>query len=184
MLERSHRRLEHELDALAAASAALAGEDRADAIGRVDAAIDYFARSAARHEVDEEGSLFPRLRRHPELAALLDALTDEHEHHQRLHGELIAQRAAWPPDGPDAVQIPRMIALIDELAAAYRAHIAREEASLFPAARAHLDATELAAVLTEMEARRGRGGGGGGGAGGGGGGGGRRQADGGRRREL
>ena len=65
MLERSHRRLEERLADLTRAAGDIVRERaEAGAIEQVDAVLDYLERSAARHETDEEESLFLRLRRH------------------------------------------------------------------------------------------------------------------------
>lgn len=169
-LERSHRRLEERLEDLAwAAREARGAAADVDAIRDVAA---FFSRAVRRHEEDEEGSLFPRLR---ELAAksdllpLLDRLAAEHREHVALHArldEIIAQLDAKPDD---TTAIAELSAVSDALAAAYRSHVDAEEKTLFPAARAALDRAALDAIGQEMQARRGGGRGGGGGGGGGGG---------------
>jgi hemerythrin-like domain-containing protein len=156
MLERSHRRLEERLAELNRAAGALARSSSGDHIATIDMVIDYLDRSAARHEVDEEASLFPRLRRHDELAPMLDALTDEHRIHQSLHGRLRTERSAWPAAGPDASAAARLVTLASELGRAYRGHITREESELLPAARGHLSTSELDGIRREMDERRGR----------------------------
>jgi iron-sulfur cluster repair protein YtfE (RIC family) len=145
-LEASHRRLEERLAELGAAATAPAGGGREAALGTVEAVLDYFDRSVTRHEADEEQSLFPRLRAHPELAATLDMLEREHREHERLHADL-----------REGYQDPCYLAeLAGKLATAYRAHILEEERILFPAARRLLTEADLAAMAAEMEARRGR----------------------------
>jgi hemerythrin-like domain-containing protein len=104
-------------------------------------------RAVRRHEEDEERSLFPRLAGRPELVEPLRRLAEEHRSHEQLHARL-AQAAALPADEVKAV--------VQALVAAYRSHIEEEETILFPAARAALDASTLAEIQTEMDARRGR----------------------------
>ena len=177
-LERSHRRLEERLEDLAwTAREARGAAADVDAIRDVAA---FFARAVRRHEEDEESSLFPRLRtvnHDPPLAPLLARITDEHREHVALHAQLDAIIARLDAKPDDAAAIGELASVSDALTAAYRSHVAAEEETLFPAARAALDATTLATIAREMQERRGGGGGGGrGGGGGGGGGGGRGRA--------
>lgn len=145
-LESSHRRLEERLAELGAAATTPAGSGRDAALGVVEAVLDYFDRSVQRHEADEEKSLFPRLRAHPELTATLEMLECEHREHERLHADL-----------REGYQDPGYLAeLARKLATAYRAHILEEERVLFPAARRLLKEADLLAIAAEMEARRGR----------------------------
>src|SRR5919198_6186334 len=76
MLERSHRQVEERLAQLQRACSAIVRErGGAGELAAIDDALAYLERSAARHEEDEEESLFPRLRRTPggpDLAALLE----------------------------------------------------------------------------------------------------------------
>ena len=166
-LERSHRRLEERLADLVA----IAREAR-NAAADVDAIRDvagFFARAVRRHEEDEEGSLFPRLREHAELVPLLDRLAAEHRAHLALHARLdvLIEKLHRVPD--DAVAITELGAIAEALVSAYRTHVDEEERTLFPAARGLLDEERLAAIVVEMQERRGGGGGGGGGGGRGGG---------------
>jgi hemerythrin-like domain-containing protein len=156
MLERSHRRIEEHLAAMIQAAGAIARGAPGDHVAVIDDSLAFLERSATRHEVDEEGSLFPRLRRHTTLARLLEALTDDHHRHHQLHVQLRTQRAQWPPAGPDAADGARLVNLVAELGRAYRSHIEREELELLPAVRTLLAPEELAAVLVEMGQRRGR----------------------------
>ena len=167
MMERSHRRLEERMVELQRAAEAIvrerAGGGEAE---QVDAVLAFLERSAARHESDEEESLFPRLRQHGELVSLMSDLAQEHDHHRHLVAQLRALRSGWSPEGPDAGDGAALAIAANELARAYRSHIEREERELMPMARDRLTATERTQVGLEMERRRngdGRGGGGGGG---------------------
>lgn len=145
-LTRSHRRLE---EALRALSDAARGESLDEATAR-DVA-DFLGRQVKRHEADEEESLFPRLASVAEIAPILDQLRAEHAAHVALHERL--DRAL---SEADLVEVRRVAAALED---AYRTHIDVEEAVLFPAARRTLKEQDLAAILEEMQARRGRGGG-------------------------
>ncbi|MBX3233037.1 MAG: hemerythrin domain-containing protein [Labilithrix sp.] len=146
-LERCHRRLEEACAALGEAVDAHDLETVADVAA-------FFARQIKRHEDDEDRSLFPRLQGRPELAADLARLTDEHVEHGKLQVRLddaVAGRL-----DPSADLWKELGAVADALIRAYRAHIDVEETRIFPAARATLGPTDLAAIRTEMDARRGR----------------------------
>ena len=146
-LERCHRRLEEACDALGPATET---EDRKATIEDVAA---FLERQIRRHEDDEESSLFPRLASKPELADDLAKLTKEHAHHDELRRRF--RDASATLDGPKP-NWPELCQVADELVRSYRDHIALEETRLFPAARAALSPEDLAAMRTEMDARRGR----------------------------
>ncbi len=147
-LLQTHRRIEERLDELLKACAALGGHGDADEVVRDVAG--FFSRAGRKHVDDEEQTLFPRLQAHPELAVILKALADEHVTHDRLEGEL--QSLA---DAPGALDAARVSAVARSLADTYRAHIAREENELFPAARAALSSEVLLEMAREMSNRRG-----------------------------
>ncbi len=137
-LLRTHRRLEERLDELTRAAAEHDHQTLVDV-------LDFFDRAIARHEADEEQSLFPRV---PGLAPIILALTDEHRQHAALQKKLRA--------GAESVDWSQIAAVAAEITAGYRRHIAREETELFPAARPLLDDAARAAMAAEMEARRAR----------------------------
>jgi hemerythrin-like domain-containing protein len=139
MLLRCHRRLEETLAALATPTRQT-----------LDEALHFFDRALARHEADEEQSLFLRLAAVPSLAPLLDRLTVQHRDGAALIDELRALVAAAKPSESRLAQV------IKALGEAYGAHILVEERELFPAARAVLDDAAIAAMSAEMESRRGR----------------------------
>jgi hemerythrin-like domain-containing protein len=157
-LERSHRRLEERLDDLATAARGL---DRGEARDALREVCGFFARAVKRHEEDEERSLFPRLAGVAELAPVLDALAREHREHEALHARLESLVADLESGVPADVLAGDLADVASRLATAYRSHIADEERTLFPAARATLDDAALRAIADEMEQRReaGRGGG-------------------------
>jgi len=155
MMERSHRRLEERVVELQRAAEAIVRERADDAeLEQVDSVLAFLEKSAARHESDEEESLFPRLRQHTELVSLMSDLAHEHDQHRHLVAHLRALRSGWPPGGPDAGDGAALVMAVSELARAYRAHIEREERELMPLARDRLTADERAQVGLEMERRR------------------------------
>ncbi|HEY0990730.1 MAG TPA: hemerythrin domain-containing protein, partial [Kofleriaceae bacterium] len=162
---------------LEAARRLAAGRPDDGDLERVRGAVAYFERAVARHFVDEEGSVFPRLStRRPELAATLAELSAEHPLQIAMQAEVAA--AALDLDGdsrPNAGKV--LFDAATRLADAHRAHVGREDA-LFATAHEALTAEDDAEIVAEMETRRDRddnghrhGGGFGGGGGGGGGGG-------------
>lgn len=140
-LERCHRRLEEACDALGPATET---EDRAT----LEDVAAFLARQIRRHEDDEDESLFPRLAGNAELKPALERLTREHQHHAELQSRFrqALEAGAWVD----------LRAVSDELVRAYRDHIALEEGTVFPAARAALGPDDLAAMRVEMDARRGK----------------------------
>jgi len=150
MLERSHQRLLGEVLRLQTLGRAVR-EGKPEDTGELLDVVAFFLRQGNRHEADEEKSLFPRLRGHVP-SHLLTALRRQHRTHERLAERLDALLAGpLTEEGRREVQ-----GLCVELAASYRAHIAREEAELLPAARQALGPEELALLADEMQARRGR----------------------------
>lgn len=152
MLERSHGKLLERLTGLRAAAAAIAlgqaGEREREALEEV---LAFLEGPAARHETDEEESFFPRLRGRG-LDEHLDGLTREHRQHEQLHRQL-RNAAGGSLDRAAGLELAR---LGEELYRAYRAHIEAEEELFLPTAQELLDAEARAAILEEMQARRGR----------------------------
>jgi hemerythrin-like domain-containing protein len=142
-LARSHERLREQVDALAALGRAA----ELDLEG-LDDIVAWFEGPSARHEADEEESLFPRLRGAAidgEMRALIDRLVDEHRVHAGLRAELASART-----------VAAVASIAVKLEEAYRIHTDLEEGRLFPAARALLGPDDCEAIGIEMEARRGR----------------------------
>lgn len=157
MLERSHgRMLEQIAELQTGASAIVRQQADADSIDAVDRALSFLEGPGARHERDEEESLFPRLRRHLELLSLLDDLVADHNHHASLVAQLRSLRSGWSRLGPDAGLGAAFAMAANELARAYRNHIEREEHDLLPAAKELLSAAEVDELTREMRARRGK----------------------------
>jgi hemerythrin-like domain-containing protein len=144
VLDACHRRIEDRLALLERAIAALPAPEAVAALADV---VRHFDTAGVRHTEDEEQSVFPRLPREPILAEL------EADHRAAeaiyLAFRTVASRVAAEPSLRD-----ELASHAAALAAAYRGHIRREEAELFPRARA-LSPAELRAVGIEMRLRRG-----------------------------
>jgi len=157
MLSRSHGRMLEEMGALQRGASSILQQRALPAeLAAIDTALGFFEGSGARHEADEEQSLFPRLRDRPELWPLLSDLVADHEHHQSLLGQLRSLRNRWPVSGPDAGAGASFAMAANELVRAYRQHIDREDRDLLPVAAELLTRGERDSLTTEMERRRGR----------------------------
>jgi hemerythrin-like domain-containing protein len=147
-LERSHRRLEEACEALTTAARDRDIETIADVCA-------FLARQVRRHEEDEDSSLFPRLEgKKAELDEVIALLAREHREHAALHERLERALSGRSDDGDLWADVA---AIAGALTQAYRAHIEREERVLFPAAQELLSEDARRAVMSEMDARRGRG---------------------------
>jgi hemerythrin-like domain-containing protein len=160
MLSDCHRRIERFLAALAfvaeqSASTGLGAGQRAT----LDAALRYFREAAPKHTLDEEESLFPRLRASDgaaEALALLDSLHTDHELAEAYHREVETLAGRLLADGRlSEEESRRLISVLKYLRAVYREHIRAEDEGLFPLAGRVLSGTELEAVGREMAERRG-----------------------------
>jgi hemerythrin-like domain-containing protein len=148
VLDACHRRIEDRLATLERALAALPAPEAVAAIGDV---VRHFEGPVRRHMEDEEQSVLPRLDRAPEL----DALEAEHRTAEAvfLAFRTVAARLAAEPQADVGAELGLHAAT---LARIYRAHMQREEVTLFPRARA-LAPAELRAIGIEMRLRRGGG---------------------------
>ncbi len=136
----------------------------------LEAALLFFRSSGAMHTVDEEQSLFPRLRARllGEARERLDELEREHREHEAIFAELeAALRAIDPtlgegdalpdPDAPPlsggTPEAEAAAAALVRIADEYEAHIPVEDGWLFPLAAEVLPAFELEALATELRGR-------------------------------
>jgi hemerythrin-like domain-containing protein len=120
----------------------------------------YFADAAPRHTADEEDSLFPRLRSAAAARSrpcdAIARLEGEHDRADRLHARADELLEAWLRDlALPARDHAELGSLLDTLRELYRAHIHTEEAEVFPLAAELLSGPDLAAMGSEMRARRG-----------------------------
>ncbi len=162
LLSDCHRRIERFLDELVLISEEAQGNKLNDLQRQhFEVALRYFREAAPKHTLDEEESLFPRLRLHKDgesltAFALLDGLHADHLEAEIKHQRVDDLGCAWIADerlSPDNARI--FIGLLKELRVTYEKHIAVEDNQLFPLAARILDRTELEAIAQEMAARRG-----------------------------
>ncbi len=158
MLKDCHRRVEHFLDILcrvvsqAPGRALNSGEQSA-----IEAALRYFSESGPRHNMDEEESLFPRLRNLNAAAVLaeVERLKSEHRHAATHHDQIAELYPRWIRDGslnPD--ETTRLQSMTKDLRDLYREHIRIEEEVVFPFAAKQLDRNALASIGVEFKLRR------------------------------
>ena len=107
------------------------------------------------HRVDEDESVFPRLRRRAtpedEIADLLDRLQGEHVTLRALAAELMPALACM---AEGALPAPEDRVALQRFARTERRHLITENALVLPLARLRLTASDKAAALAEMRARR------------------------------
>lgn len=117
--------------------------------------VDNLVTNLPRHRIDEDESLFPRLRRRAEpadeIGPLLDRLAAEHVLLRALATALMPalgrlSAGALPAAGDRAA--------LRHFAQAERRHLAIENALVLPLARLRLTAADKARILAEMRARR------------------------------
>jgi hemerythrin-like domain-containing protein len=162
LLSDCHRRIEYFLNLLLTVAAQAdktgVGAEEREAL---QTALRYFREAAPKHTLDEEESLFPRLRalQNPQAEAACTMLARLHEDHQTAeaaHQEVERIFRQWLAD--DALPLDsrkRLTERLNELKQIYEAHIALEDHQIFPLARTLLEASEQQAIASEMASRRG-----------------------------
>jgi hemerythrin-like domain-containing protein len=162
LLTDCHRRIERFLKLLATITRAAAGGALdAEQHTAMETARVYFKNAAPRHTLDEEESLFPRLRAADDAQAtaalsLIEHLHNDHQAADEMHREVDALVGRWLADGRLATELAnRLVERLDSLSAIYQQHIAVEEAEVFPLAGRVLSPIELEQMGREMAARRG-----------------------------
>lgn len=162
VLEDCHRRIEgflgqlitvtdmHEADGILSEQGALT----------LAGALRYFKNAAPKHVLDEEVSLFPRLRasgdpRVQETFAHIERLETEHARTNELHATVDVLGRRWMDDGVlDADDRAALRSQLAELQEIYTAHIKVEEQHVFPLAHDVIDEQAQLEMGREMMARR------------------------------
>ena len=162
LLSDCHRRIERFLDGMIVISEQARGNALNDVQRQhFEVALRYFRDAASKHMLDEEESLFPRLRTHKNgetdaALALLDTLHLEHVDAEIWHRKVDQLGCRWLAEGTlphDYAQL--LICLLKGLRTTYKKHIAVEDTELFPLAERTLGRVELEAIGREMAVRRG-----------------------------
>ena len=162
LLSDCHRRIERFLDGLIAISEGAEGRRLSEEQSKdFEVGLRYFREAAPKHTLDEEESLFPRLRlkegdEHQATFALLDSLHAEHAEAEVKHQLVDDLGRAWLANASLSLEDSRMLtSLLKDLRTTYENHIALEDNELFPQAGKVLDRSELEEIAQEMAARRG-----------------------------
>jgi hemerythrin-like domain-containing protein len=158
MLMDCHRRIERFLEILVKVARQAQGRAlNTEEQGAVEAALRYFGESGPRHNMDEEESLFPRLRELGAAAVLEDVqrLESEHEKGGTLHHEAAQLYSNWRAEKSlDAHATTRLLTIAEELQRIYLRHIHIEEDVVFPLAAKLLGRDTLSAMGSEFKSRR------------------------------
>jgi len=162
LLSDCHRRIERFLEGLIAIAESAQGNKLGDAERQqFEVGLRYFVEAAPKHTLDEEESLFPRLRACKDSEsqaafATMDSLHAEHQEAETIHRKVDELGRAWLTDeclSPDDARI--LIGLLHGLRRTYEKHIAVEDNDLFPLAGRILDRALLETIAREMAVRRG-----------------------------
>lgn len=161
LLSDCHRRIEKFLNLLIQITEQASGDELSEEQGQAfEVALRYFREAAPKHTLDEEESLFPRMRNHKSTEgeaalALLDALHADHQLAEKGHQAVDRLGRAWLLNGKlSAGDAQQLITQLISLREIYEKHIAIEDERLFPLAATTLERSELEAIAREMALRR------------------------------
>ncbi len=126
----------------------------------VDSVLSHFLSAGVKHTLDEEESLFPRLRNHRDAAVsevfeVIEQLESQHQRAASIEdslSRLLLKMAGGERPGPKTTNL--FCELSESLYDLYRPHIQIENEFVFPAAREILSTEELLATGKEMLQRR------------------------------
>jgi len=154
-LRACHRRIEDRLSVLERAADYLAS-NRDEAVQAIENSLRFLDTSGALHTIDEEQSLFPRLRSSvtADEAAYLDELESQHRCVEAIYDSLREIVDSLRLSG-GVPQICGYREVIGRLASAYREHILSEDGVLLELGRRRLTSSQLQQIGSEMRTRRG-----------------------------
>lgn len=161
MLRDCHKRITYFLDSLAFAANKFRGLPLPHEMRRgILNSLRYFREAAPNHNVDEEQSLFPRMRllinEKQFASALMQSLEGEHRWAESQHELVDGLFRKWIANGSiTGEESESLVSTLRRLQAFYVVHIRQEELAIFPIAKEGLSAAEIAAIGVEMAARRG-----------------------------
>lgn len=124
--------------------------------GAATSVVRYFTLALPLHVDDEERSILPRLLgRDPALDQALEAMRAEHRDIESGLAQVVTLCAQLRDAPARHAELREALArAAHALDGAWLRHLGGEEALVFPAMRARLDAEAMRAILTEMRARR------------------------------
>ena len=160
MLDACHDRVRRSLDLLRRLRDYLRGHGHGCDDSARQAARDvlrYFDIAAPLHHEDEELHVFPPLLAQEHDAPLVTLVRQLQRDHVQMAERWAAARGALQAMGDGQLQAftPAHGAALDDFAACYADHLRHEDESIYPAARALLDAPAQQAMGREMARRRG-----------------------------
>ncbi len=158
MLDACHDRVRRSLDLLARLRSYLRDKGCDDSARQAARdVLRYFDMAAPLHHEDEERHVFPPLLAQTGDAPLLALVRQLQRDHVQMAERWAAARGALQAMGDGQLQAftPAHGAALDDFAACYADHLRHEDESIYPAARALLDAPAQQAMGREMAARRG-----------------------------
>jgi hemerythrin-like domain-containing protein len=125
------------------------------ALAALSNALHFLETSGRLHTLDEEESVFPRMRRHLTHAEqdYLDSLEAQHREKEQVYSDLRAL-ASNLRQGITSERVVQYRQLAHRLAELYRTHIESENTILVALGKRCLDTSELAVIRSEMKARR------------------------------
>lgn len=160
MLEACHERVQRSVDLLTRLAEHLhtVGHDAAAQQAAADV-LRYFDVAAPHHHEDEERHVFPPLLALPQdeaHAAVHAAVRQLQQDHLLMHRLWQSLRGALAriASGQEADFSHDDLTVLHRFTGLYASHIELEESVIYPASRALLDATSLAAMGEEMARRR------------------------------
>lgn len=155
VLHEGHRNIERSLQVLRE----MVGEAPVDGLlsphkQKLEHELNVFFAMVKRHRMDEEASLFPRLRVDPLAALIIDELERDHQRAESWQQTIRNVGRDWLVSGfQDDVARDKILEAIEELARLGQKHTKIEEQRLFPLAMGRLDEETLRQMAAEMSAR-------------------------------
>jgi iron-sulfur cluster repair protein YtfE (RIC family) len=158
-----HQKIGANLEALRIASEDLRkskGENFQKRFGEIDVTLTHFATTGMKHTLDEEESLFPRIREHSgtivsEVFAVVGQLEIQHKRAASIQESLSKMSLDMATDEElDEKKLDLFSDLSESLYDLYRPHIQMENEFVFPSAAEILSKDELLAIGREMYQRR------------------------------
>ncbi len=157
MLEACHERVQRSLDLLGRLLDYVEqqGHDAQSRSAAVDV-LRYFDIAAPLHHADEETHVFPLLLAEgdADLHALVHRLRADHRRMETLWAEVRLPLLRWREPGCTDAPDRATRNAVTAFRALYGDHIAHEEGTVFPAARARMDDAMLTDMGRQMQARR------------------------------
>jgi hemerythrin-like domain-containing protein len=151
-----HQRIRH-FTGVAKALANAAGAPSGEVASAASGVLRYFTEALPKHSADEDESVAPRLRSRAD-DEVREALARMEAQHEALHRTLDRACDLWAAVAGDPDKLEALAGDLAEVAAdlasQWDVHLALEESTIFPAARALLTPDEHDAIQGEMRARR------------------------------